>query len=271
MIFVDKEGMMSQAVSFSVFLKPWRAMPLPELARFIHVLGVTGVELPIRPGFQVEPEHLVRDLPEAIRIFASHGLAITSVATEPTPAAITACGELNLPLIRVMAGISQAGYMASTARLRSEYELLVPRLVDAKVQLGVQNHWGAYVSNAMGLRQLLDGFDPTVIGAVWDAAHNALNGEEPEHALDIIWPHLSMVNLKNAFWRRVTGPEAADVTWQPYWTSGRQGLASWPRVAQILMQRSYAGVVCLTAEYSDETDVARLIAEDVAYARSLWA
>jgi hypothetical protein len=37
------------------------------------------------------------------------------------------------------------------------------------------------------------------------------------------------------------------------------------------MQRSYAGVVCLTAEYSDETDVARLIAEDVAYARSLWA
>jgi len=132
MIFVDKEGMMSHAVSFSVFLKPWRTMPLPELARFIHVLGVTGVELPIRPGFQ-------------------------------------------------------------------------------------------------------------------------------------------MVNLKNAFWRRVTGPEAADVTWQPYWTSGRQGLASWPRVAQILMQRSYAGVVCLTAEYSDETDVARLIAEDVAYARSLWA
>jgi hypothetical protein len=109
------------------------------------------------------------------------------------------------------------------------------------------------------------------VAAVWDAAHNALEGEEPELAIDIVWSHLCMVNLKNAFWRRVTGPEAADVTWQPYWTSGRQGLASWPRVAQILMQRSYAGVVCLTAEYSDETDVARLIAEDVAYARSLWA
>lgn len=262
---------MSQAVTFSVFLKPWRTTPLPELARLVRGLGVTGVELPVRPGFAVEPEQMRRDLPEAIQIFADQGLAITSVATEPTPAAIDTCGELNIPLIRVMAPIGPAGYMATTARLREEYERLAPRLANAGVVLGVQNHYGAYVSNAMGLRHLLDGLDPRVIGAVWDAAHNALNGEDPEHAIDIIWPQLAMVNLKNAFWRRASGPEAADVAWRPYWTSGRQGLASWPRVAQLLAQRGYAGVVCLTAEYSDEPDVARLIAEDVAYARSLWA
>jgi sugar phosphate isomerase/epimerase len=170
-----------------------------------------------------------------------------------------------------MAPIGKDGYLASTARLRSEYELLVPRLIEAQVQMGVQNHCGDYVANAMGLRELLNGFDPLVICAIWDAAHNALNGEEPEHALDIIWPHLGMVNLKNAFWRRSNGPEAADVTWQPYWTTGRQGLASWPRVSQILVQRNYTGVICLPAEYSDERDLTRLIAEDVAYARSLWA
>ncbi len=262
---------MAQTVSFSVFLKPWRTMPLPELASFIRTLGVTGVELPIRPGFQVEPEQIARDLPKAIDIFAANGLTITSVATEPTPAAIAVCGDLNIPLIRVMAQIGPDGYMASSAQLRNAYELLVPRLVDAKVTLGVQNHYGAYVSNAMGLRHLLEGFHPMVIGAIWDAAHNALNGEDPEHALDIIWPQLSMVNLKNAFWQRASGPEAADVTWHPYWTNGRQGLASWPRVADLLTQRGYSGVVCLTAEYSDETDVVRLITEDVAYARSLWA
>jgi sugar phosphate isomerase/epimerase len=262
---------MSQVVTFSVFLKPWRTTPLPELARIVQGLGVTAVELPVRPGFAVEPEQIGRDLPEAIRIFADHGLAITSVATEPTPAAIAACGELSIPLIRVMAPIGPEGYMAATARLRGEYERLAPRLADARVLLGVQNHSGAYVAHAMGLRQLLDGFDPQVIGAVWDAAHNALSGEDPAHAIDIIWPQLAMVNLKNAFWRRISGPEAADVTWRPYWTSGRQGLASWPRVAQLLRQRGYAGVVCLPAEYSDEADVARLIAGDVAYAQSLWA
>src|SRR3712207_9209513 len=92
-----------------------------------------------------------------------------------------------------------------------------------------------------------DGFDPRYIGAVWDAAHTGLQGEEPELALDIVWSQLAMVNLKNAFWRRVTGPEAEDVRWRPYWTSGRQGLASWPRVAAELRRRNYAGVICLTA------------------------
>ena len=62
--------------------------------------------------------------------------------------------------------------------------------------------------------------DPRVgsryISAVWDAAHNALNGEEPELGLNIVWSHLCLVNLKNAFWRCTTGPEAEDAQWSPY-------------------------------------------------------
>ena len=41
-------------------------------------------------------------------------------------------------------------------------------------------------------------------------------------------------------WRRSTGPEAEDVAWRPYWTTGRQGLASWPKVAAELTRRGYA-------------------------------
>jgi hypothetical protein len=68
----------------------------------------------------------------------------------------------------------------------------------------------------------------------------------------------------------VTGPEAESVQWQAYWTSGRQGLSPWPRVAAELKRRNYSGVVCLTAEYSDEASVNRLIAEDIAFAKSLF-
>ena len=42
------------------------------------------------------------------------------------------------------------------------------------VRIGVQNHSGMYVCNASGLRALLAGYDPKHVGAVWDAAHNAL-------------------------------------------------------------------------------------------------
>ena len=120
------------------------------------------------------------------------------------------------------------------------------------------------------MRHLIERYDPRLIGAVWDAAHNALNGEEPEMAIDIVWSHLCMVNLKNAYWRRVTGPEADDVRWRPWWTTGPQGLASWPRVAAELKRRNYPGVICLTAEYSDESVVDRLIAQDIGHARALF-
>jgi hypothetical protein len=42
-------------------------------------------------------------------------------------------------------------------------------------------------------------------------------------------------------------------------------------VAAELKRRNYTGVICLTAEYSDEPAVNRLIAEDLAYAKALFA
>ena len=184
---------------------------------------------------------------------------------------IAACAEAGVPVIRVMAPIGEDGYLASVARLQREYDALLPLLEKYGVQLGIQNHCDRMVCNAMGLRHLIERYDPRLIGAVWDAAHNALNGEEPEMAIDIVWSHLCMVNLKNAYWRRVTGPEADDVHWRPWWTTGPQGLASWPRVAAELRRRDYHGVICLPAEYSDEPAVDRLIAQDIAFAKALFA
>ncbi|GAC1385881.1 MAG: hypothetical protein NVSMB42_05700 [Herpetosiphon sp.] len=257
-------------ITFSVFTKPWKT-PLSELGKLVSGMGFDGIELPVRPGYQVVPERVQQDLPAAVRQLAEFGIKITSVAAEPTEAMIAACGDLQIPVIRTMAPIGADGYLASERKLQHEYEALLPLLQRHNVRLGVQNHYGRFVCNAMGLAHLLDRFDPRFIGAVWDAAHTGLQGEEPDFALDIIWSHLCMVNFKNAFWQRQTGPEAADVRWKPYWTSGRQGLASWPRVADELRRRHYEGVVCLTAEYTDEGSVNRLIADDLMYARSLFA
>ncbi len=261
--------MSAQTVTFSVFTKPWK-LPLPELGRFVKSLGFDGIELPVRPGYQVEPERVTRDLPQAARQLADFGVKITSVAGPTDEATIAACAACSIPTIRTMVRVEADGYMATEARTQRGYDALLPLLERYDVRIGVQNHSGNYVCNAMGQRHLIERYDPRYIGAVWDAGHNALSGEDPEPALDIVWPHLCMVNLKNAFWRRATGPDAEHVRWKSYWTSGRQGLASWPRVAAELRRRGYTGVVCLTAEYSDEQAVDRLIAEDLAFAKSLW-
>jgi len=261
--------MSSSAVQFSVFTKPWHA-PLPELAGLVKGWGFDGVELPVRPGYQVTPENVRRALPEAVRILGEHGLKVFSVAGPTDETTISACAEQGIAMIRIMADLGSRGYLEGESALRKEFDRFLPLVEKYGVRVGVQNHYGRMVCHALGLRRLLRGYEPSCIGAVWDAAHNALQGEEPELALDIIWPLLLMVNLKNAVWQRTNPPEADSAQWAPWFTSGRQGLASWPRVAAELKRRSYDGVVCLTAEYSDEKEVNRLIFEDLSFARELF-
>jgi sugar phosphate isomerase/epimerase len=261
---------MSEEITWSVFTKPWQRLPLPRLGELVSDLGFGGIELPVRPGYQVAPDN-VGDLPRAAEELAQFGVEILSVAGPTDEATIAACAEAGVPTIRVMARIGEGeGYLEAEARLRREYDGLVPLLDKYGVRIGVQNHCGRFVANAVGLHRLIEGYDPRHVGAVWDAAHEALEGGLPDLALDTIWSHLCMVNLKNAIRQRTNGPEAAYAEWKVYWTSGRHGLASWPRVADELKARGYGGVVCLTAEYSDREAVDRLIADDVAFARSLF-
>jgi sugar phosphate isomerase/epimerase len=256
-------------IVFSVFTKPWK-MPLTGLAKQVKGWGFDGIELPVRPGFQVQPENVARDLPQAVRLLADEGLKVYSIAGSTDEVTIAACAEAGVPVIRIMAPIGEDGYMATEARFQKEFDDLLPLLKRYGVKIGVQNHIGKFVCNAMGLRHLIEKYDPRLIGAVWDAAHNALNGEDPELGIDIVWSHLCMVNLKNAFWQRMNGPDAQQALYHPWWTSGKQGLANWTGVAAELNYRGYQGVVCLNAEYSDEASVNRLIVEDLAFAKTCF-
>lgn len=270
---------MSAKFSFTVFTKPWPEMPLADLARFVREMGFDGIELPVRPGFQIEPERVLAELPEAARIFSDQGLRIGSVAGPCTEATIRACGDAGIPILRVMAKIDKSiGYAATERELRAEWDALLPALERSHVKIGVQNHAGENVGSAIGLMHLIEGYDPKHIGAVLDPAHCGLDGEPEAIAIDIVWSHLAMVNLKNAFRVREVGPEHDEVTWKVYWTNGRQGFISWATVAAELARREYRGDLCLTAEYSnplgkgDKTgaDVEPLIKADLAYARTLF-
>jgi sugar phosphate isomerase/epimerase len=260
---------MSEAsMPFSVFTKAWRT-PMLELGRFVHEAGFDGIELPVRDGYQVEPDRVREDLPKAARCLAEHGVKIFSVAGQATEPMIEACGEAGVSIIRVTIQLARENVLAQLERVQREYDTLVPLLDRYGVTLGVQNHCSFFVANAMGLHHVIGRYDPKHVAAVWDAAHNALEGEQPEIAIDILWPHLRMVNLKNAYRERTGTDEHGQTCWRVRWCGGREGLASWTRVAAELKRRGYRGVICLCAEYDDEDHVGELIAEDLAFARSL--
>lgn len=261
---------MSQ-VKISVFTKPWKDLPLDKLCEFVKKAGFDGVELAVRPGFHVEPGQAERGLPQVAACLKDYGLEIYSVAAPLEESVFAGCAAAGVKVLRTMAEIGEDGYLASVKRHQETYEALRPMAEKYGVTIGVQNHCDRFVSNASGLLHLLERFEPSHVGAIWDCAHNGLQGEDPELAIDMLWPRLTMVNFKNAFWMRANGPEAEHPEWKHYFTTGNQGLASWRRVVAELKRRKYAGVVCLHAEYDDESNVNAYTLQDIQYLRRLFA
>ena len=262
---------MGNEIEFTVFTKPWK-QPLDEVGAFLNRLGFDGVELPVRPGFQVEPENVTDGLPEAAKVLEAYDQRIASVAGPTDEATIAACGEAGVPVIRICVSVPQdSGYFAAVEGCQRQWDGLVPLLDRHGVTLGIQNHCNRCIANAMQLWHAISRYDPRHVAAVWDPGHCAVDGEVPELALDILEDHLCMVNLKNPSYRDVAPEGAGRAEWKLSWTTGRRGLADWARVAALLKARGWVGPVCLTAEYSGHDAVDGLIADDIAFARDCFA
>lgn len=257
----------------AVFTKPWKALPLPQLARHIQSLGFDLIELPVRPGFQVEPAHIEQDLPSAVQLLGEHGIRVLNVTADlplDDERLYSACAQAGIGMNRVMFWQRDRDYWTAEAEVRRQLDAALPFCEKYDFQIGIQNHSGRFVPvNEMGMHHLVKDYDPRYVAAVWDPAHNALEGMNSNSALDVLAAQLCVVNLKNAYWRRVSGPEAAVAEWKIYWTSGAQGRASWPRVIAKLKAMGYEGPICFSAEYTDEGRVDELIVQDLAFARGL--
>ena len=259
----------------ALFVKPWQSLDLPTLARHARGLGFDLIELPVRPGFPVEPQHIERDLPAAVKLLADEGvrvLNITAAIALDDERLYSACAAAGVGMNRVMFRLDGMSYPDAEDAARRQLDAALPFCQQYSLQIGVQNHSGAFVPvNAEGARSLLDGYDPRYAALVWDPAHQALQGMDSDAALETVASQLCVVNLKNAYWRRTSGPEAAEASWRIWWTSGAQGRASWRRVIAKLRDIQYQGPICFSAEYSDEARVDTLIQQDLAYAKSLMA
>ena len=259
----------------AVFTKPWKSLPLPELARHIKRLGFDQIELPVRRGFQVEPGDIERALPAAAKLLADNGIQILNVTADlplDDERLYTACTEAGVGMNRVMFWQRELDYWSAEAEARRQLDAALPYCERYGFQIGIQNHSGRFVPvNEMGMHHLVKDYDPRHVAAVWDPAHNALEGMNSDSALDVLAPYLCVVNLKNAYWRRVSGLEAEVAAWRIYWTSGAQGRASWSKVIAKLKSIGYAGPLCFSAEYTDEARVDELIVRDLAFARGLMS
>ncbi|WP_052362640.1 sugar phosphate isomerase/epimerase [Falsirhodobacter sp. alg1] len=258
----------------TAFTKPWTE-PLLELAQKLKGLGFDGVELAVRPGYQVEPQNVTKDLPEAVELLASHGLKTPSIAGDIDEATIDACGEAGVGIIRICAPVDMGiGYMQSVDRYRRSFDAVLPALERNGVAIGVQNHSGVHIASAVGLAHLLAGYDPKQVCAVLDMGHCAVDGEPVRMAVDIARPHLNgLVNFKNACHFRRNGPEQ-EAEYTIHWTTHDHGGYSWRELVQELHKSGFTGTFCMPAEYNRQAgehgqrmgdDVLPYLAKDIAH------
>ena len=264
----------------SVFTKPWTD-PLPALAEKLAGLGFEGVELAVRPGYQVLPENVGTELPKAVKTLAEHGLKIPSIAGEIDEATIAACGEAGIGIIRICAPIDlDQGFRASVEGYRRKFDALLPALERAGVAIGVQNHYGTMVGSAVGLMHLLDGYDPRRVCGVLDMGHCAVDGEPVKIAVDIVRPHMNgLVNFKSAYHRRANGPEL-DADYVVHWTTHDHGGYNWRELVSELHRAGVEGTFCMPVEYSEQAgrkgqrmgdDVIPFLQKDIAHLKALIA
>jgi sugar phosphate isomerase/epimerase len=261
----------------TVFTKPWKTLSLDALADQVASLGFHGIELPVRPGFQVQPENALETLPEAQLVFKERGLKIVSVAGSLDEATVRACAAAEVPILRVMLPIDvDCGYRVSVEAFQEMADNLTPLLKETGVVIGLQNHCGNFVGSAVGLMEALAPLEAACVRAVLDLAHSTLAGEPVPIAIDVASPRLAMVNLKNATYREVDQNNDEAKTWKTHWTSGKGGLTSWSTAISTLRKYFYQGPICLPAEYHDsngkppsESSVIPLIRDDIAYVKQL--
>ena len=261
----------------TVFTKPWKTLPSEALATLIAELGFDGVELPIREGFQVEPENVESRLADAASAFNNAGLKIYSVAGDLDEKTVRACGVAGVSILRTMLKIEpDLYYFENVERFRSTCLNLAGVLEESKVRIGLQNHCDEYVSSSIGIMHAIEPLDWNLVSAVLDLGHTGLEGELEEIAIDIAWSRLSMINLKNAI-RYSDGEDANGATeWKRAWVPGKEGFTSWKKAMDELNSRKYAGPICLTAEYKDSQgrglkgdDVIPHLREDLAFLKQL--
>lgn len=259
---------------FAVFVKPWRDLSLAKLALHVRELGFDMIELPVRPGFQVEPERIEEDLPAAVKLLGDLGIRVVNVTVAlplDDERLYAACAASGIGMNRVIFKRVSPSYWESEAAARKQLDAVLPLCEQYGVKIGVQHHYGGSVPiNAMGLYNLVKDYDPRWVGAIWDAAHNALQGEDAQTGLELVKSHLCMVNLKNAYWRRTNPPDGSPTQWGAYFSAGPHGRTSWAEVAQGVKQVGYTGPLTFSAEYTDDNYTDRLLEADLAFARKLF-
>lgn len=253
------------------FTKFWPELTVEQMGERAAGLGYDGFDLAVRDGHPVTPGNIGEVLPRAMRVWETHGLGCPLITAgvdcnDPAdPAAIRLfehAGEAGVANIKIgyfqfQPGSDFGQAWDSARRAMSGFEALARR---TGVRALYHTHSGLVLgSNCAGLRHLLEGLDPALVGAYPDLGHLAINGEQAAMALAMVEPYIGALAAKDARHIPATSGDGGSADARAGFVDGfvmlGEGAAEVEEAIEFLKERRFAGPLSVHTEYTMDQEV----------------
>jgi sugar phosphate isomerase/epimerase len=236
------------------FSKPFQQLSAAETAAFVAEVGWDGIECPVRPKGQIEPEKAPDELPKLAEAMRKQKLdvyilttAITSMKTPHTETVLRTASKLGIKRIRL--GFWKYPKDKAPADYLKEIAPDLKDIADAckslGLQAGFQNHSGKdYVGAPIwDVFSMIKELDPKSIGMCFDIGHATIEGglSWPIEAR-LIEPYYTAVFVKDFFWKK------DEKAWKMTWCNLGDGMVN-KSFFDNLKKSNYSGPISQHHEY----------------------
>jgi L-ribulose-5-phosphate 3-epimerase len=237
-----------------------------DAAEVTAAAGLDGVDVPVRPGGEILPEHAAEELPRYANALRRRGrrlhlltTAILSPSSPHTEAILRTAKTLDVEFYRLGPKLEKPGAQAQQlAETRAELKALAKLNRELGVCAIFQNHSPSSRSNYIGgdlavMHELVKDFDPAQIGVAFDIGHAlVVHGARWREHFDRLKTHVRVAYVKDV------------VTPDRQWVALGEGGVGGSRFFTELRRMNYRAPISLHVEYPwakpEEKTRARLIA-----------
>ncbi|QDT05604.1 Xylose isomerase-like TIM barrel [Rubripirellula lacrimiformis] len=208
----DSQDVKPPVAPIGVFTKPLNSISFDEMADVLAEAGFDGIEAPVRPGGNVEPEKVEDDLPRLVEALDKRGLKVLLITTDIRDAS----DPLTKRVLRTAATLGIQRYRMEYLKydlnqnIADQIQQWRPGLQDLAalnhsygIQGLYQNHAGKNYFGApiWDLHLGLQGIAKSDLGVAYDIRHGiAEGGMSWPVALELIRPHIGAMYIKDFKW-----------------------------------------------------------------------
>ena len=236
------------------FTKPFQNLNFDDTANTVDEIGWDGVECPVRPKGQIEPERAPDELPRLVEALKKRGkeltimtTAITAVSQPHTEQVLRTAAKLGIRRYRL--GFLKYDMTRSIADQLTEIGARLRDLAAFNAELGLQagfqNHSGRDQVGApvWDLWTMIKELDPRHMGVCFDIGHATIEGglSHPIEAR-LVQRHFTAVFVKDFLWERT------DNGWRERWVPLGDGMVE-RSFFKWLKTTTFAGPISQHHEY----------------------